>query len=300
MTTCSAPAKVYLFGEHAVVYGESAVACAVELRTYVTVEPAASMKVTSEGVRLKVEHHPYIFETLKCFRELVDLPDVSISIVSDVPRGAGIGSSAALVVALLQALSVEFDVDLSAGELADMAHGVERVVQGAASPTDTYVSTMGGVVLMPERRRLSPLQCGIVIGNTGVQSSKNKTAKLISMVAELKDTYPEVVNPIITAIGRLSHASEALLEQGDYVGVGRLMNVNQGLLEALGVGTCLLSRLVYAALSAGAFGAKITGAGGGGCMVALTDRPEEVASCIEDAGGEAYMVSPALEGVRVE
>ncbi|MDQ6963998.1 MAG: mevalonate kinase, partial [Mariprofundales bacterium] len=298
MTTCSAPAKIYLFGEHAVVYGEPAIACAVELRTYVTVKPARTTTLSSGNVKSRVEKNPYVFEALKSFKRRVSVPEVSIRVVSDVPSGAGIGSSAALVVALLQALSIEFGADLNLSEIAAMAHGVERLVQGAASPTDTFISTMGGVALMPEGEKLPPVKCGIVIGNTGTQASAKKTAMLVSRVARLKKDYPAVVDPVITAIGKLSPLGLPLLEREDYAGVGRLMNINHGLLEALGVGTPMLSRLVYAARDAGAFGAKITGAGGGGCMVALTDKPGDVAVNIECAGGDAYIVGLAFEGVR--
>ena len=299
MATCSAPGKIYLFGEHAVVHGEPAVACAVELRTRVTVLPAKSMSVISNGRPLESGRGPYIENTLKIMEEFLVLPPLSIRIDSEIPIAAGIGSSAALTVALLRALSIEFGVEMDLSMIAATAHRVERVVQGAASPTDTFVSTMGGVVVVPERRHLSPLGCKIVIGEAE-RGVGEKTREMVSRVAELRETYPDVVDPIFNAIGGLARNGVRLIEEDDCRGIGRLMNINDGLLEALGVGTSVLSRLVHAARDAGAFGAKITGAGGGGCMVALTDDPQEVARGIEDAGGRAIVVEIAREGVREE
>jgi mevalonate kinase len=173
-------------------------------------------------------------------------------------------------------------------------------VQGAASPTDTFVSTFGGVVEIPSRKRLDILDCGIVIGNTNKGATPKKTAKLVKQVAALKEEYPEVINPIIKTIGSFAKKGELLVSEKDYASLGKLMNVNHGLLDALGVGTPELSALVYAARSAGAFGAKITGAGGGGCMVALADSPRNVASAIEKAGGRAIMTRVTADGVVQE
>jgi len=235
--------------------------------------------------------------------EFLVLPPVSIRIDSEIPIAAGIGSSAALTVALLRALSIEFGVEMDLSLIAATAHRIERLAQGAASPTDTFVSTMGGIVVMPERRHLPPPGCKIVIGDTGAGTEEalpEKTGEMVSRVAELKETYPDAVDPVINAIGRLARSGVRLIEEDDCRGIGQLMNINHGLLKALGVGTTMLSRLVHAARDAGAFGAKITGAGGGGCMIALADDAREVARGIERAGGKAMVVKIAREGVREE
>ncbi|MBU4373772.1 MAG: mevalonate kinase, partial [Euryarchaeota archaeon] len=173
----------------------------------------------------------------------------------------------------------------------------EKEVQGAASPTDTFVSTFGGVVEIPTRWRLNLLDCGIVIGNTNKGASPKKTAKLVKQVAMLKEEYPDAINPIIKTIGSFARQGEVLVSQKDYTSLGKLMNVNHGLLDALGVCTMELSALVYAARNAGAYGAKLTGAGGGGCMVALTDSPRKVADAIEKACGKAIITSFTPRGV---
>jgi mevalonate kinase len=180
-----------------------------------------------------------------------------------------------------------------------MGHDVEKQVQGAASPTDTYVSTMGGVFEISKKRKLNPIECGIVIGNTNKDSP---TGELVAGVSELKEAYPDIISPILSLMGKMSDIGEELVSNADYVSIGELMNVNQGLLDAIGVGGPELSSLVYSARSAGAYGAKITGAGGGGCMVALADvsRTGDVAGAITGAGGDAIVTSATEQGVKLE
>ena len=298
MITCSAPGKIYLFGEHAVVYGEPAIACAVELRTRVTASISDKITISSDlgKTGLDREIHPYVSSAI----EKLGGRNVSVKIVSDIPVGSGLGSSAAVTIATLSAINLEFRLGHNNEELARMGHEIEQKVQGAASPTDTFVSTFGGVVEIPSRRRLDLLDCGVVIGNTNKGATPKKTAKLVKHVASLRQEYPEVIDPIIRMIGSFPKKGEILVKKKDYVSLGKLMNVNHGLLDALGVGTAELSALVYAARSAGAYGAKITGAGGGGCMVALTDSPSEVASAIENAGGMAIISHFDPNGVMQE
>ncbi len=297
-TTCSAPGKIYLFGEHAVVYGEPAIACAVDLRTRISVEKSDAITIFSDigTTGLDFDIHPYVSAAIKKLGSM----KVSIKITSDIPVGSGLGSSAAVTIATLAAINIEFGLGHDSGELAMMGHEIEKEIQGAASPTDTFVSTFGGVVEIPSRKRLEMLDCGIVIGNTNKGATPKKTARLVKQVATLKEDYPEIVNPIIKTIGSFAMKGEILLPEKDYSSLGELMNVNHGLLDALGVGTAELSSLVYAARNAGAFGAKITGAGGGGCMVALTDSPDEVASAIEAAGGKAIITKFTSKGVIKE
>lgn len=294
-TTCSAPGKIYLFGEHAVVYGEPAIACAVELRTRVSAERSDSIAISSAigNTGLDFELHPYVSKAI----EKLGSPDAQVEITSDIPVGSGLGSSAAVTIATLAALNIEFRLGYKKEELAGMGHEIEKEVQGAASPTDTFVSTFGGVVEIPSRKRLNILECGIVIGNTNKGASPKKTAKLVKQVAQLKEEYPEMINPIIKAIGSFAGKGRNLVSKKDYTSLGKLMNVNHGLLDALGVCTQELSSLVYAARSAGAYGAKLTGAGGGGCMVALTDSPRQVAEAIEKAGGQAIITRFTKKGV---
>jgi mevalonate kinase len=301
MISCSAPGKIYLFGEHAVVYGETAIACAVELRTRVRVELSDSIIIQSQIGRTGIdfEKHPYISSVIEKMNGIAPIKGVFLDVDSDIPVGSGLGSSAAVTIACIGALNKLFDCGLSLEEIAKIGHEIERKVQGAASPTDTYVSAFGGVVIIPERRKLRILDCGIVIGDTEIFSS---TRELVANVRSLRESYPELIEPLMSSIGRISKIGESFVMVGDYPSIGRLMNVNQGILDALGVNILELSRLIYTARKAGAFGAKITGAGGGGCMVALTakDRCSRVAEAMQETGGKVIITKPTEQGLKFD
>ena len=301
MISCSAPGKIYLFGEHAVVYGETAIACAVELRTRVRAEFNDSIIIQSQIGRTGIdfEKHPYISAVIEKMREIALIEGVFLEVNSEIPVGSGLGSSAAVTIASIGALNELFSCGLTLEEIAKLGHEIEIQVQGAASPTDTYVSTFGGVVTIPERRKLRTPDCGIVIGDTGIFSS---TKELVANVRKLRESYPELIGPLMASIGKISKIGETLVIAGDYASIGRLMNVNQGLLDALGVNILELSRLIYSAREAGAFGAKITGAGGGGCMVALTalEKCVQVAEAISNAGGKITITKPTEQGLKLD
>ncbi|MHC1595989.1 MAG: mevalonate kinase [Candidatus Syntropharchaeales archaeon] len=295
MVVYSAPAKIYLFGEHAVVYGKHAVAVAVDLRTRVELFERSDSSIYHTAADTR-----YIKEAVKVFSAIKDVKGVEIDVKSDIPIGAGLGSSAAVTVATLGALNDEFDGDLNKTKIANLAFKVEKSVQGVASPTDTFVSTVGGIVLVPDLIRiLDTIEPAIVIGDTRTVGS---TKELVEAVGELRSREPEVVDLIFDAIDTISTLGYSHLKLGDYARVGEFMNINHGLLDALGVGSLKLSTLVDVARSNGALGAKITGAGGGGCIVTICerDRVEAVCDAIKAHGGDAIVVDVANDGLRRE
>ncbi|WP_445476218.1 mevalonate kinase [Methanococcoides methylutens] len=301
MITCSAPGKVYLFGEHAVVYGEPAICCAVDIRTRVSVDHADSITIRSTlgTTGIDFETHPYVSAVVERFQDISSLEGVSILISSEIPVGSGLGSSAAVTIATIKALDMLLGTGLELDDIARMGHEVEQRVQGAASQTDTYVCTMGGVVMIPQRKGLDLIDCGIIVGNTNIFSS---TKELVANVSDLNKRFPDVIGPILSSIGMMSVAGKGLVNTKDYVSIGKLMNINQGLLDAIGVGCSELSSFTYAARNSGAYGAKITGAGGGGCMVAIAphERVDDVAAAIGAAGGEVIVTKATDVGVKVE
>jgi mevalonate kinase len=286
LATWSAPGKVFLFGEHAVVYGKPGIAMAIKPRVFVTVRKSR---------RPQRAKSPYIDG---CFDAMGVIGSVYIN--SQIPSSSGLGSSAAVTVATLSAINDEFSVGKSREDIANMAFEIEKTAQkGRASPTDTTVSTYGGIVLISSgsRRRLAPQNMYLVIGDSLISHS---TARMVEQVADLKKQNPEIVDPILNAIEGVSLA--AIHHLNNPKELGRYMNMNHALLDALGVGHPQLSRLVLAARSAGAFGAKITGAGGGGCMVALCTKPlrHRVAQAIQSCDARAIVTGIDTEGVRKE
>lgn len=286
MATWSAPGKVFLFGEHAVVYGKPGIALAIRPRVHVTVR------------RTTHPHHaksPYIDQ---CFKEFNVKGSVYIN--SQLPSSSGLGSSAAVTVATLAAINDEFDLDKSKDEIAEMAFRIEKKVQkGRASPTDTTVSTYGGMFLIKEgtRKRLAPQNYHIVIGNSQITHS---TVRMVEKVAEFKGKNPKICEPVLDAIEALTLDAMKHLDEPPYL--GRLMDMNHALLDVLGVGHPQLSKLVLACRATGAYGAKITGAGGGGCMVALAPKnlKARIAGAIEVSDGRALITCLDTEGLRKE
>lgn len=286
MATWSAPGKVFLFGEHAVVYGKPGIAMAIKPRVFVTVR---------RGRRTTELKSAYLKE---CFRRLN--VKGSIYVRSQLTSSSGLGSSAAVTIATLSAINDEFGLSMTRDEIARTGYEIEKKVQmGLASPTDTYVSTFGGLVLVTQesRRMLPPRNLPLVIGNTGVP---HYTAQMVNHVREMVKSHPGIAKPVIDAIEVV--AQEALRSFEDLKRLGWLMDVNQALLEALGVGHPALSRLVVAARTAGAFGAKLTGAGGGGCMIAICPPrlKNRVAGAITACDAEAIITTIDTEGARRE
>jgi mevalonate kinase len=275
-----------LFGEHAVVYGKPGIAMAIKPRVFVTV------RNTKRPQRAK---SPYIDG---CFEAMGVLGSVYIN--SQIPSSSGLGSSAAVTVATLSAINDEFSLHKTREEIADMAFEIEKKVQkGRASPTDTTVSMYGGIVLITggSRRRLPPQNLHLVIGDSLVSHS---TAKMVELVADLKKKHPVIVDPILDAIQGVSMS--AIHHLNNPKELGRYMDMNHALLEALGVGHPQLSKIVLVARAQGAFGAKITGAGGGGCMVALCPKhlKMRIAGAIEECEARAIVTGIDTEGARKE
>ena len=324
----SAPAKIILFGEHSVVYGKPAIAAAINLRTYVEAELRRDDRIRIEAHDIKVpgltvsfsENEIYFesdygkaAEVLSYVRQAIELAmeeagvkkGINVSITSQIPVGAGLGSSAAVAVATIGAVSKLLGLELTREEVARLGHKVELLVQGASSGIDPTVSAMGGFLYYEKGnfKHLPFMELPIVVGYTG---SSGSTKELVAMVRRRYESMPELIVPILNAMGKLVEKARNIIiseldEEEKFAKLGELMNINHGLLDALGVSTKKLSELVYAARTARALGAKITGAGGGGCMYALAPgKQREVATAITIAGGTPMITEISREGLRIE
>jgi mevalonate kinase len=319
LITASAPGKVILFGEHAVVYGKPAIAVAVNKKVHLTIKKRqdSQLKAHIEGRNIKasldLENIPtrklefkrgilkYVlksWEILQEKQENLPVEGMDITLNIEMPIGAGLGSSAAVTVATLSALNKYYKADLGRVEIANLAHQVELEVQGAASPIDTILSTYGGAIYLSKSRKAEKLpvnyELPLVIGHT---PREGNTAELVRVVRKKMEKYPSSIKPIFESIEQLTmEAREALLEE-DHEKLGELMNINQGLLDALGVSTPTLSRMVYQAREAGALGSKITGAGGGGSVIAYSPgKTDKVLRELEKIE-QAFQIKLSEEGV---
>ncbi|ELZ56733.1 MULTISPECIES: mevalonate kinase [Halorubrum] len=335
MTVCEAPGKVYLFGEHAVVYGEPAVPAAIERRATVTAEPREDDHVRVEAEDLSLDGFTveysggtgdrpdvdvptplveaamgYVDAAVEQARAAADAPDAGfdITVESDIPLGAGLGSSAAVVVAGIDAATRALGEPLDRRELADRAFRAEYDVQdGQASRADTFCSAMGGAVRVEgdDCERIGAPNLPFVVGFDG---GAGDTGELVAGVRELRAEH-EFAADTVASIGDLVRTGEGLLAEADadaepepalLAELGELMDFNHGLLAALGVSARSLDAMVWAARDAGAHGAKLTGAGGGGCVVALDESDaSETALSFTQGCEEAFRAELATEGVRV-
>ena len=293
----SAPAKVIMFGEHSVVYGEPAIAGAVNKRAFIEIKESENDKsffrVPDLGfeAELNSKLRQYILlkgkpgiirYVLEALYRVHDHSPIDITLTSNVPIGSGLGSSAAVTVALLAALYRYHNTYYSKKSLAHEAHMVEQAVQGVASPLDTLVSTYGGLIYLNHNKKFerfkTHFKAPFVIGYS---TQYGNTSKMVRDVKGLKIRNPRVVGTSISSMGYLTKQAKQAIIQKKIDRVGELMNINHGFLDMLGVSTLELSRMVYRAREAGAIGAKITGSGGGGSIIALCPgKVREVAGAI--------------------
>ena len=306
----SAPAKVILFGEHAVVYGKPAIAMAIDLRMEVTATPATGEKTTVDGHTLTKQHHAYIKYALDNYHKG---PPLEITTKSKIPSASGLGSSAALTVATLGAIKGLEGRQPKPEEIAPLGHDTEYNVQGAASPTDTTTSAYGGGILVDSKpgdnllwhakkgerewylhHIAIPQDLTLVVGYSGAYSKTSEQITKVRHCVQRSAFGAEVMDEI----GQVVNDAKKALAKKDLVALGALMNRNQSLLTIVGASSDVLQSLIDAA-TPHSYGAKLTGAGGGGSVIALTDQPEKVASLFEHRKARAYIVKCSKTGLSV-
>ncbi len=320
----SAPAKVILFGEHFVVYGEPAIVLAIDRRAYAKVDTRNDKRLYLRSVNLnlagyfengnfKIEQGdvkeaimkfgPVRLVVEKILEKHGKKEGLNIEINSTVPVAVGLGSSAAVVAAVTTAVGALLGVKMSKEDVFRTTYQAEKIVHGTPSGIDPAISTFGGTLLFQMDTGFKPLEVKtdipLVIGNTGVERS---TRVQVEKVREVKERYPQIVEPIMRSAREIVLRAIEALKENDLETLGELMNINHALLYGVGVSDESLEWLINAARKAGALGAKLTGAGGGGCMVALTrnERLEQVLAAIQGAGGRCFMARKTDEGVRIE
>lgn len=320
----SAPAKIILLGEHFVVYGEPAIVMAIDKRAYARVEKRNDNRLHVRSMDLNLE---VFFENGSFRVEQGDLKEakmkfepvkqaiekvmekhgqhvgLDIEINSTVPVGAGLGSSAAVIAATTAATGAILDVKLSKEDILRITYAAEKIVHGTPSGVDPAISTMGGTMLFQMDTGFKPLEVKtnipLIIGDTGVERS---TRVQVEKVRDLVDKYPRVTEHLMKAAREIVLRAIEALKENDLETLGTMMNINHALLYGIGVSDESLEWLANAARKAGALGAKLTGAGGGGCMIALAreEKLEQVSEAIQRSGGRPFVARKTEEGVRIE
>jgi mevalonate kinase len=298
-----APGKAIITGEHFVVHGAWALAAAVPRKVRVTVESSTKFEVISDLFRrgespelLPVSH---VVEGMA--REFSLKPTVRVTITSAVPGGAGLGSSAATMVAVAAAFSKLNSVGLKVDELVDCAMAGEWSVHGKPSGVDPAVCARGGVILF--RTGAAPKKVSfdgtrsLILSYSGLNRS---TRGQIGHVTRMKDRYPGMFERLAGGIGDLSLRASEMLQGGDLNGLGTLLTVNHAALMSLGVSNETLDGMVDLLLTMGCYGAKLTGAGGGGSVLAVAPEGKEksIVSGLSARGFETFKVKIPAEGVK--
>ncbi|HGY56346.1 MAG TPA: hydroxymethylglutaryl-CoA reductase, degradative [Caldithrix abyssi] len=295
--------KIILLGEHAVVYGSHAIAAPIPLAMQAKVSETDNEGIhliiprwgVEEQIRHGAEHKYSIFKSLELILDTLDLQkqNMKIEVFPYVPRAMGLGGSASLAVAIIRALSEQYKLGLSDTDVSRLAFESEKIVHGTPSGIDNTMATYGRFLLykkgeppfMETIRVEKPIR--IVIGLTWVESL---TAKMVSRVRQGWERNKKVYNHIFKEIDLLVKDAVKAIEKYDLQQLGELMNINQGLLNALQVSGREIEELVDIARSKGALGAKLTGGGGGGAIIALCpDNAEKVAMAIKNAGYQAFI-----------
>ncbi len=296
--------KIILFGEHAVVYGKRAIAAPVPLAVHskvVDTDDGVWIVMPRWGVEQRLHDNPRnrssIEETGALILDELGLKDrtMRIEVFSEIPRAMGLGGSAALAVAIIRALDAHYELGLSDDDVNRYAYRAEQVAHGTPSGIDNTVATFGRPILYragtpPEIEDLyfaQPIR--FVIGITGAESL---TARTVARVRAAREKNRPVIDRVFRGIDALTGQALAAIKRYDLERLGDLMNVCHGLLNSLQVSSWELEELIQIAREHGALGAKLTGGGGGGSMIALCpDNAEQVIQAMNAGGYQAFEVS---------
>jgi hydroxymethylglutaryl-CoA reductase len=301
-----APGKIILLGEHAVVYEQPAIAATLDRGIRVVVsrgdETGPVLRGAGFGIdveRVRPDPGGQGPSPLRLALErLVDLygdrvRELAFVVDGAIPAGAGLGSSAALSVAIVRGVRRYFDEDAPDDEVIRDAFELERVFHGTPSGVDHSTIARGGLVWFRRRGEEHELE-RIELSRrlrlaVGVVGSHAGTSHAVGALRERAKRHERVYQRIYDAIGELVVEAREHIRAGSLAALGELMDVNQGYLNALGVSTPGLEALCAIARDRGALGAKLTGAGGGGAMIALVDDdPEPVVRAFQAAGYTAF------------
>ncbi|NMC85554.1 MAG: mevalonate kinase [Anaerolineaceae bacterium] len=302
----SAPGKMILCGEHAVVYYQPAIAIPVLSRATTTIifahplDSTGKVFIHSEEANLHEcltdlpTEHPVrqTIELVQTHFRLDHLPACEIRIHSNLPISAGLGSSASLSISILRALSEFLGQPLSLEQINQLAYEAEKIHHGNPSGVDNTVIAYGRPVYFirgkqPEFVRVKT-KLSFLLAHTGIAAS---TSKAVAEVREHFKAEPQKYSRLFSEIGVLTNQNREFLASGEIHPLGKNLTHNHKLLQEMGVSSTELDQLVSVALGAGAYGAKLSGGGQGGNMLALipAELSAELTQTLLSAGAKSVI-----------
>jgi len=298
--------KTILFGEHFVVFGLPAIASALGSFTLAEVKVSEGKGYTVNDQRpatpgyKKTKYKESMQSIMNVIDHLnIDLNNnkIEITFSGDLIAASGVGASAAQCTSLARALNSTFNLDLNNEKVNDAAFEGEKAYHGTPSGIDNTASTYGGLIWFV--KNLSggknimdllqmPKKVPLIIANSGITAS---TTEVVADVRHLKEKKPEKFEKIFVKYNELVKLAKKALLEGDIVNIGKLMNQNHKLLQEINVSGEINDKLVNLALKNGAIGAKMTGTGRGGLVIALAENEkiqEKIANAIEKEGYDVW------------
>jgi len=318
----SAPAKVILFGEHFVVYGNPAILASINRRIVVdahTIDEnkiliksdigfageysSLGFKATEGDMETKATLDPLYSAVMQVLAARNKKTGIKIAISSGVPPGIGLGSSAAACVSTVAAVNSLFQKRYSRQKVCELAIESERLIHKNSSGADCYVSTFGGLIHYSKIRGFKKIRAkgrlALVIASTGVRHS---TGDIVADVKKLKDRNESLFQSLAKQAATICAQAQGAIASGKRDELGALMNENQMILRQIGVSHYKADKLIEICSKAGALGAKMTGAGGGGAVIALAASRQDggkIASRADAAGYESFEVEIDRKGLVV-
>jgi mevalonate kinase len=305
MTTSSAPGKIILFGEHSVVYGRPALAVPVtQVQATATVSENSRGGIMVEAPNINLSaaisslaaDHPLaavinsVFSTLR----ISNPPACTVYLQSTIPVASGLGSGAAVSVAIIRALSEFLGQPLPDEQVNQLAFEVEKIHHGTPSGIDNTVVTYGKPVYFIKKKPIKTFHVEVpftvMIAGTGISAL---TRESVTAVRKLWEADKPRWETVFTRVGEIVWNARQAIERGDLVELGRLMNANHKLLREMTVSCAELDKLVEAARSNGALGAKLSGGGRGGNIIALVEKENApaIARALSTAGAKRTIVT---------
>jgi mevalonate kinase len=305
MIQATAPGKVILFGEHAVVYGRPAIAAPVSqvrATALITPSPDTAIHLIAPDMNLAMtlseagEENPLAAAVRQVASSYQLLP-FTLTVTSQIPIASGMGSGAAITAAIIRALAHYLGLPAANEWVSDLTYEVEKLYHGTPSGIDNTVVTYEQLVYFVRQQPQNRIETfrvarplHLLIADTGIRSSTKSVVIDVHRQWQADSTHFEA---LFDGCGQIADQARTAIEQGDLAEIGRLMNQNHVLLQEMTVSSPELDQLVTAALQAGALGAKMSGAGRGGNMIALVeaDRKMAVREALLVGGGTAVFSS---------